>query len=129
MALTRQQTRAFTARYDVWRPSRTVTAGKPGSETHTRVATNIAGHTQYTDNVSDESPAGRIKRAMILTMDMLHFEAAANVRDGDLIHCLTTGEWHRVEGAPHITNGAARRPANAMSVRVTTVEKPPAGVS
>lgn len=136
MALNARQRAAYQHRCNIWSVDRTVDGnGKPGAETYALIASSVPCLYQYTPNVDDpEAGVGRIKRMTIITTDIVHMEASQPVADGYILKNVTSGhpssgEFHRVLGAPRVLANAGNRKANKKSVMAMSMEHPPAGVS
>lgn len=140
MALTQRQKAAYKHLCDIWSVGRTITSGVPGDETFTLAYSGVACLYQYTPNVDDVTDSvGRVKTRTIFTTDIVHFDAAQEVKDAWILvnrslladgsHSPAYGEVHRVLGAPRIIANAGNRKANKRSVMAMSMEHAPTGVS
>jgi hypothetical protein len=81
---------------------------------------------------------GRIKRPSQFTVDVLHLDAAQEIRDGWYIvdrsmigaeKSPNYGTVHRVLGAARINPNQGRRVSNKKAVQLSSVETPPTGIT
>lgn len=135
MSLNARQTSLYKHRLDLWRTSRTITAGKPGDETYTLVQSSVPCIYNYTPNVDSETSAGRVKEFTLLTTDKIFMEANVPIQDNYLTVNTTItaagtrsavyGEVHRVLGGPTVRESLGHRKCNDLFVEGMTMEHPP----
>lgn len=128
MALHFRQQKAYTDTCDVYRASRTNTAGLVSDDSWARVVTGLPCLYVWTQNDDDPVGVGRMKRRTMLTEDLLLMEVGANVRSGDYVRLTTTGALqvgtiHRVMGAPKQTPDRGVRKANEQIAQLMEDEK------
>lgn len=136
MALNWRQQRLYLSRIKVYRATRTVGADKeagddvwlpvPGLE-------SVPCLLAYTQDDSDPTGVGRVKRRSALTEDRLKVAANVEIRDQDLIVNVTPGDEargfvHRVMGQPTIRATKGFRKTNERLYQIFQEEKPPAEV-
>jgi len=134
MALNARQLAAYKHKCDIWRCTRVA-----GYETWAKVASNVPCLYDFSPNVSDVLPGmGRVKRTSEFTNDTIHFEAAQDARETDIVINRTTlpngthsrmwGDGHRLLGASQLIEDSGGRRANKQSFPAQVEEKLPDGV-
>lgn len=136
MALTSRQKRLYTHLCNVYSVSSSIdaTTKKRSADTPTLIASNVPCLYDYTQNFSDGTEIGRLKRASVLTTDSVHMEANVEVKDGYYIKNVSLlpdgsnsplyGQIHRVQGDPFIVPSSGHRQANYQELEINTLEHP-----
>lgn len=133
--LNARQLRAYRSRVDVWRKgTRTFSGtGAPTEAAYFRIRTAMPGLWDYTQNDSDPTQVGRIKRRTALTEDGFHAEVNEDLRDTDIlvdVSLLADGSnspnihtMARIQGEPRkIPNFGGRR-VNAQIVQTMSIPR------
>lgn len=133
MALNRRQQRVMVHRCNIYRASRTISAGVVSDHAWALVAADVPCRYVYTQNDDDPQHVGRLKRRTALTEDQLHVPLGTDLRSQDYVRDVTPGSEnegtvHRVMGAPRKLTGFDRRPVNKAVAMLFEEEKPPAEV-
>lgn len=137
MALNLRQRRAYKSRVKVYRATRTVGADKEASDDVWAVVAGLESVPcllTYTQDDSDPTGVGRVKRRTALTEDRLKVEASVVLRDQDLVVNVTPGDAAygmvaRIMGEPTIRDSKGPRKTNERLYQFFAEEKPPAGVA
>lgn len=137
MALTFTQRKTYTSTIKVYRVAdRTPDAlGEVPDETWAAVAglSSVPALLGYTQDDSDPTGVGRVKRRSALTEDRLYVEVDKDIRDQDLIVDVTPGvptygNVYRIMGQPTTMPTAGGRPTNERLYQIFQEEKFPAEV-
>lgn len=141
MSLNARQTAAYQNRISIVgvTPGIVELNGEVDAQTYYISARNVPCYFQFTDNINDPiEGAGREKRPSVFTDDTCHMEANNTITDQWIIRDETIlpnghrsplyGTYSMVLGAPRIIANAGRRKANKLSVKLLSIEKPPAAV-
>jgi hypothetical protein len=130
---------AYTSRVNVYRavqPVDPATKERVDVESWALVYQNVPCLYGYTQNDSDPTGAGRVKRRSMFTEDMLCVPVRALIQPGDLVKDVTpdstdnrgenAGTIHRVMGQPRALPNAGSRRSNRRVYQLFQEEKPPA---
>ena len=138
-ALSWRQTKLYQHRCDLWRPTRTTTAGKPGQPVYSLVEADVKCFFEINPSTSSLGIMGRLETDIIFTLDILHFAedqavdeewvAVNRTLSADGSQSANYGRFWVMRGNPRRISSTSRRAAGKTAIYASQEATAPTGVT